>query len=289
MLFRSHKVKDIKNKIEQVGGSVKILYGGTDKEWDGSFQVVMYHPVYFKQGYLIKMVGDQDNYKLNEEIVNELKCWPGYHRVKGTKAGFPGSCAKNKNEGVAEGVNDYLWHGSRNEHKILYPRQANDTGGKEESNKNAIYATPSAKVAIAMGLTTPGSDTGMFPNDPQMVLFKGGIRKGQMVYLHKVPKNLFIKHNSREWYSKPEVTEIKPLEVKAIPVDRYLNLIRQATPADLELQKKYMKQGVAEAQSSKAGIVQTDVYGTSAYHAKCLEPNCDWESKRYDKIGRAHV
>ena len=110
----------------------------------------------------------------------------------------------------------------------------------------SIYATPSAKVAIAMGLTTPGSDTGMFPNDPQMVLFKGGIRKGQMVYLHKVPKNLFIKHNGREWYSKPEVTEIKPLEVKAIPVDKWLNLIRQATPADLELQKKYMKQGVAE-------------------------------------------
>ena len=80
---------------------------------------------------------------------------------------------------------------------------------------------------------------------------------------------------------------IKPLEVKAIPVDRYLNLIRQATPADLELQKKYMKQGVAEAQSSKAGIVQTDVYGTSAYHAKCLEPNCDWESKRYDRIKQA--
>ena len=99
-------------------------------------------------------------------------------------------------KGVDESVNDYLWHGSRHENKVLVPRQANDTGGKEESNKNAIYATPSAKVAIAMGLTTPGSDTGMFPNDPQMILFKGGIRKGQMVYLHKVPKDLFIKHNA---------------------------------------------------------------------------------------------
>jgi 8-oxo-dGTP pyrophosphatase MutT (NUDIX family) len=147
---------------------------------------------------------------------------------------------------VAEGVDDYLWHGSRNKHEMLYPRQAQDTGGAEGSNKNAIYATPSAKVAIAMGLTTPGSDTGMFPNDPQMVLFKGGIRKGEMVYLHKVPKDFFIKHNSREWYSKPEVTEIKPLEVKAIPVDKFLNLIRQATPADLELQKKFMKKGVEE-------------------------------------------
>ena len=151
---------------------------------------------------------------------------------------------------MSESTNNYLWHGSRHENKVLVPRQANDTGGKEESNKNAIYATPSAKVAIAMGLTTPGSDTGMFPNDPQMILFKGGIRKGQMVYLHKVPKDLFIKHNDREWYSKPDVKEITvPKEnIIAVPVDKYLNLIRQATPADLELQKKYMKkQGVAEA------------------------------------------
>jgi hypothetical protein len=130
---------------------------------------------------------------------------------------------------------------------VLVPQQANDTGGKEESNRNAIYATPSAKVAIAMGLTTPGSNTGMFPNDPQMVLFKGGIRKGEMVYLHKVPKDLFIKHNSREWYSKPDVKEIKPTDVVTVPVDKWLSLIRTATPKDLELQKKNMKkQGVAE-------------------------------------------
>jgi hypothetical protein len=40
-----------------------------------------------------------------EDQLDELKCWSGYHRVVGTKAGFPGSCAKNKTneEGVAEG------------------------------------------------------------------------------------------------------------------------------------------------------------------------------------------
>ena len=32
------------------------------------------------------------------EIINELKCWQGYHRVKGRPAGSPGSCAKNTNE-----------------------------------------------------------------------------------------------------------------------------------------------------------------------------------------------
>lgn len=46
-------------------------------------------------------------------------------------------------------------------------------------------------------------------------------------------------------------------------------------------------QSVTESQTAKAGIVQTDVYGTQAYHAKCLEPGCDWESKRYDRIQQA--
>jgi hypothetical protein len=196
---------------------------------------------------------------------------------------------KVREQGVAEGVNDYLWHGSKTEHDILYPQQANDTGGKEESNKNAVYATPSAKTAIAMGLTTPGSDTGMFPNDPQMVLFSGNIRKGQMVYLHKVPKDLFIKHNSREWYSKPGVEAVKPIEVKTIPVDQWLHLIRQATPQDLELRKKYMKkQGVAEGKLVESAVFlnpNTVVVGQA--HGQPLELSPD-TLKKIQAIAAKH-
>jgi GNAT superfamily N-acetyltransferase len=159
-------------------------------------------------------------------------------------------------QGVSEGLEQkYLWHGSRQKINMLEPRQSVDTGGAAGSNQNAIYATSDPKVAIAMGLTTPGSNTGMFPNDPQMVLFKGNIRRGENVYLHKVPFNgpdgkpQFVQGgNSREFHSISGVKSIKPVEIKAVPVDKYLNLIRQATPADLELQKKYMKQGVAEGQ-----------------------------------------
>jgi hypothetical protein len=38
------------------------------------------------------------------EIINELKCWQGYHRVKGRPAGSPGSCAKNTNEEQEETI-----------------------------------------------------------------------------------------------------------------------------------------------------------------------------------------
>ena len=33
---------------------------------------------------------------VSQEQLDELKCWPNHHRVAGTKAGSPGSCAKNK-------------------------------------------------------------------------------------------------------------------------------------------------------------------------------------------------
>jgi hypothetical protein len=35
--------------------------------------------------------------------------------------------------------------------------------------------------------------------------------------------------------------------------------------------------------------MQTDVYGSRAYHARCLEPGCDWESRRYDRIQQAQA
>ena len=50
------------------------------------------------------------------------------------------------------------------------------------------------------------------------------------------------------------------------------------------------EQGVAEGDnrsSAKTGIYQSEVYGTKAYHSKCLEKGCDWESRRFDRIKQA--
>jgi len=166
-------------------------------------------------------------------------------------------------------INTYLWHGSRNKIPLLEPRQSVDTGGAEGSNQNAIYATSDPKVAIAMGLTTPGSDTGMFPNDPQMVLFSGDIRKGKYVYLHKVPFNgpdgkpQFVQGgNSREFHTIPGVKEIKPIEIKEVPVNKYLDLIRKATKEDWKLRKKYMrKQSVAENDIDEMALSTYKTFG----------------------------
>lgn len=56
--------------------------------------------------------------------------------------------------------------------------------------------------------------------------------------------------------------------------------------------RKKSNEGIAEADnqsSAKTGIYQTDVFGAKAYHAKCMEPNCDWESKRFDRIKQAQA
>jgi hypothetical protein len=194
----------------------------------------------------------------------------------------------NRSQGVAEGkvINTYLWHGSRQKIPMLEPRQSVDTGGAAGSNQNAIYATSDPKVAIAMGLTTPGSDTGMFPNDPQMVLFSGKIRKGEYVYLHKLPFNgpdgkpQFVQGgNSREFHSIPGVEGIKPIEIKEIPVNKYLNLIRKATPADLKLRKKYMKQ-----QSVAEGSTQKDMTGQTC--EKCKKDKYQERSQHDDMEGK---
>jgi hypothetical protein len=39
--------------------------------------------------------------------------------------------------------------------------------------------------------------------------------------------------------------------------------------------------------SAKSAIYQTEVFGAKAYHSKCLEPGCDWESRRFDRIKQA--
>ena len=62
------------------------------------------------------------------------------------------------------------------------------------------------------------------------------------------------------------------------------------TPDGEKFFGKIKQQSVAEGNdqsSAKTGIYQTDVFGAKAYHAKCMEPNCDWESRRYDRIKQA--
>jgi RNA polymerase sigma factor (sigma-70 family) len=54
-------VQAVKEKIAATGGNVKIVWNN-----NGSFNVVMYHPVHFKQGHLVSLVGDSDSQRMGE-------------------------------------------------------------------------------------------------------------------------------------------------------------------------------------------------------------------------------
>lgn len=44
---------------------------------------------------------------------------------------------------------------------------------------------------------------------------------------------------------------------------------------------------IVEQKTAKSGVVETDVFGVKAYHSKCLEPGCKFESKRFSSMKKA--
>ena len=56
-------IDNVMVKIRAAGGNVKITWNA-----DGTFNVAMYHPMYFKQGYLIRLVGQGD-----QDVAETLK------------------------------------------------------------------------------------------------------------------------------------------------------------------------------------------------------------------------
>jgi hypothetical protein len=50
---------------------------------------------------------------------------------------------------------------------------------------------------------------------------------------------------------------------------------------------KHLATEAAGQANTKAAIYQTEVFGAKAYHSRCLEPGCDWESRRFDRVKQA--
>ena len=44
---------------------------------------------------------------------------------------------------------------------------------------------------------------------------------------------------------------------------------------------------IVEQKTAKSGVIETDVFGIKAYHSKCLEPGCKFESKRFSNMKKA--
>jgi len=131
-----------------------------------------------KPGTVHSMMRDID-----EEQLDELKCWPGHHRVPGTKEGAPGSCEKNKTneEGVTEEkqrLDPKCWHNK----KIGNPKTKMKGGVRvnncvpKESNSNIFKGLQqvdeswrdklgAAALTGAMALGAAGAQARVTPGD----------------------------------------------------------------------------------------------------------------------------
>jgi len=69
--------------------------------------------------------------------VDELKCWPGYTRVKGIPAGAPGSCKKKTKEDVTEGYGRYYCSTDKKWKERKGPKQTRE--GVAESLRPGEY------------------------------------------------------------------------------------------------------------------------------------------------------
>ena len=92
-------VLDIKSKIVDAGGDVKILWND-----DGTFNVVMYHPTYFKQGYLIKLVGGQGPALSENNKVKPIAQPKQHTHVPPEKKTTPAAIIHLKQTAITEGL-----------------------------------------------------------------------------------------------------------------------------------------------------------------------------------------
>jgi len=153
-----------------------------------------------------------------------------------------------KDEETKSSCDEILWHGSQTKFDgPVKPSQAEDIGGNPEQNLKAVYATDDKKLAIMIGLVGRDED-GNWPDvfnnvsekPLQLVVVSGKIRRGEKVYLYKLPKDAFrntgVPKDKPEWVSE---TPVEPCGTEEVNVDDYLHLVRKATPEDLEFYEKH--------------------------------------------------
>jgi hypothetical protein len=112
---------------------------------------------------------------VTEEQLDELKCWSGFHRVAGTKAGFPGSCAKNKTneEGVAEGLDGQVVFSGTGANGVKY--EIIQSGDDFMIHANGRHIDSYGSLQRAMGVLkneVPGLTKGVAEGSGESVSFR---------------------------------------------------------------------------------------------------------------------
>jgi hypothetical protein len=161
-------IENIMAKIRAVGGDVKITWNP-----DGTFNVAMYHPVHFKQGYLIRLVG-RGNQGLDENTapnprVNLTPNFPNYATLIGEFVGI------KKNRALFRIIAAELRPGQGETEKIFRAMSTNTPIGIEIGKvKNRAVVENVGKEFI---LYINGKPAAKYVDQQQAILDMAAVRK----------------------------------------------------------------------------------------------------------------
>jgi len=182
-------IENIIAKIRAVGGDVKITWNP-----DRTYNVAMYHPVYFKQGYLIRLVGQGDQDVAENTAPNpRVDLTPNYPNYATLVGEFIGV---KKNRVWFRIVSAELKPGQGETEKIFRAMSTNTTIGVEISRvKNRAVLENIDKEFI---LYIDGKPAAKYMDQQQAVLDMAAVRKkyptARLELKHEVYSTQPVKH-----------------------------------------------------------------------------------------------
>lgn len=208
-------------------------------------------------------------YKFLKNLVTPFEKWPAY------KLGLidkDGNIIKAKSERLKQEEKDALGYFdvvTLNLRKLL---------GKLPGGKSAI-ATYAAAYLLLKEYPKKDLKEGFEPSEQQVAYMLQQAMK-------EVEEELAVTN------STANVAGLTPdsIGVRRKAMIKYKKANQKLAPS--RVGKRFINMVAEEEKKPRAAkglVYQTDVYGAKAYHAKCSEPSCDWQSKRYDRITQAQA
>lgn len=208
-------------------------------------------------------------YKFLKNLVTPFEKWPAY------KLGLidkNGNILKPRNQRLKQEEKDALGYFdvvTLNLRKLI---------GKLPGGQSAI-ATYAAALLLMKEYPKKQMKEGFEPSEQQVAFMLQEVMK-------EINEELAVTN------STANIAGLTPdsIGVKKKAMIRYKKANQKLAPSRLGKRfVNFVAEEEKKPRTAKALIYQTDVYGAKAYHAKCVEPNCEWQSKRYDKITHAQA
>lgn len=139
----------------------------------------------------------------------------------------------------------YLYHGSAVplEGDVLMPKKGRDAKNRPDNLHNAVYASDSKEIAVAMALVRCKGvkmSSVRFTHNPPATIYEGWPEQDEIYVFLLSPAKFIQTGMKKQWFS---LFPTKPLKVEKLRVADYLHLVRRA---DEDEKIKWLKSNSAD-------------------------------------------